>query len=92
VHAALEHAAAQRLPEALASARAAWFAEPTHLVARLLVGQLLLPVDGAQARRVLEQLAEDIARLPPQTVLPYAVELSVQQLSAAVRLLLESAA
>lgn len=91
VRQALELVAAQRPEEALAAARAACIEEPGHLVARFLVGQALLSIDAAQGRRVLRELSLEVALLEPGTALPSAVELSVEQLASAVRLLLGEA-
>ncbi|MDP1822803.1 MAG: CheR family methyltransferase [Archangium sp.] len=91
VRQASELVAAQRFDEALTAARAACFEEPGHLVARFLVGQTLLSIDAPQGRRVLRELSLEVARLEPGTSLPSAVELSVEQLASAVRLLLGEA-
>lgn len=89
VRLALELAAAGRFAESLAAARAACDADPGHLVARFLVGQALLSVDPPQGRRVLQELSQAVARLDQSTALPWAAELSVEQLASAVSLLLE---
>ena len=90
VRRAFAHLEANRRDAALEAARAACYAEPQHLIARLLLGQLLLSVDVHQGRRVLRGLSEDVARLDKTEALPYASELSVEQLRSAVQLLLES--
>jgi hypothetical protein len=88
VQTALEHLAANRYEQALEAARAVSFADPQHLIARLITGQALLSLRASQGRRVLRGLAEEIARLPPDEAVPSS-ELTVGQLADAVRLLLD---
>jgi chemotaxis methyl-accepting protein methylase len=89
VRVALEHAHAGRAPEALCAARAAVERDPRDLYARLLLGQQLLAVDGAAARRVLRDLLQLAAALPQDAAVPCAEGLSVGQLGRAVALLLD---
>ncbi|BDG01087.1 CheR family methyltransferase [Anaeromyxobacter oryzae] len=89
LHAALQHAGAGRTAEALRAARAALFHDPRHLYARLLLGQVLLPVDGPRGREVLRELLDAAERLPPDQAVPCAEGLSAAQLAAAARVLLQ---
>lgn len=89
VELAFAHLEANRREAALVAAQAACDAEPQHLIARLLLGQLLLSVDAGQGRRVLKGLSEDVSKLDRTQALPYASELSVEQLRSAVQLLLD---
>jgi chemotaxis protein methyltransferase CheR len=89
VHAALQHAMAGRSADALRAARAALFHDPRHLYSRLLLGRALLPVDRPRGREVLRELLDAAARLPPEQAVPTADGLSVAQLAAVARHLLE---
>jgi len=89
VRVAVEHAQAGRGPEALHAARAALARDPRDLYARLVLGQQLLRVDPATARRVLRELLHQAAALPQDAAVPCAEGLSVGQLGSAVALLLD---
>ncbi len=88
VQESLELLAARRYEEALRAARAATYADPANLHARLCMGQILLRVDPARGRRVLEELSAELARLGPGAREAPAGELAVDQLRQAVELLL----
>ena len=85
---AVEHARAGRGLEALREARAALFHDPRQLFPRLLVAEQLVAVDEARGHRMLRELLEQAARLPPEAPVPLADGLSVAQLAHAARLLL----
>ncbi|MHB8874741.1 MAG: CheR family methyltransferase [Myxococcaceae bacterium] len=89
VSTALQQSAKGRLSEALQAARSACALEPSHLVARLVLGQVLLSVDPPQGLAVLRTLLEQTDRLEPDSWVPLAMELTVNQLASAARLLLE---
>lgn len=89
VHRALQHAQAGRGGAALREVRAALLHDPRHLYSRLLLGQQLIPVDAQRGREVLRQLVEAASRLPPGDAVPCADGLSVGQLAAAARILLD---
>jgi len=91
VSAALEHARAGRAEDAVRAARAALFHDPRHLLSRLVLGRHLAAVDAPRGRQVLRELLATASRLPADGAVPSADGLSVGQLVAAVRLLLERA-
>ncbi|HEX9050827.1 MAG TPA: hypothetical protein VF841_09875, partial [Anaeromyxobacter sp.] len=84
-----EHAHAGRTEDALREARAALFHDPRHLYSRMLLGRQLIGVDAARGREVLRELLAAAASLPQDDAVPSADGLSVGQLAAAVRLLLD---
>jgi chemotaxis protein methyltransferase CheR len=86
---ALEHAAAGRGAEALREARAAFFLEPKQLMSRLLLARALLSHDRDRGREVLKETLEQASRLSPEAEVPFAPGLSVAQVAAAARLLLD---
>ncbi len=86
---ALVHAAAGRPAEALREARAACFHDPRGLFSRLVLGRELLAVDRGRGRAVLADLLEQAITLPAEAEVPHAPGLSVGQLTAAVRLLMQ---
>jgi chemotaxis protein methyltransferase CheR len=92
VHVALEHAVAGRGAEALREARAALLHDPRHLYSRMLLGRQLIDVDAARGREVLRDLLASASSLPEDAAVPCADGLSVGQLAAAVRLLLDGRA
>jgi hypothetical protein len=89
VQLAAEYLGKGRPQAALDAARAACFAQPKHLLARMLMGQALLGVDKEQGTRVLRALSQELAHLEPNASVPSAGELMIGQLSHAVRLLLD---
>jgi len=86
---ALEHAAAGRGAEALREARAAFFLEPRQLMSRLLLARALLSHDRERGREVLKETLEQASLLSPEAEVPFAPGLSVAQVAAAARLLLD---
>jgi chemotaxis methyl-accepting protein methylase len=89
IRVSLEHAEAGRVVDALREARAALFHDPRHLYSRLLVGKHLIGVDDRRGREVLRDLLESAQWLPADAAVPCADGLSVGQLAAAVRLMLD---
>jgi hypothetical protein len=89
IRVALEHAHAGRSADALREARAALFHDPGHLYSRLLVGQHLIGVDAPRGREVLRDLLASAAALPRDAEVPCAEGLSVAQIEAVARLLLD---
>jgi chemotaxis protein methyltransferase CheR len=87
VEEALQAASGGRVSEGLACARAALTADPSCLVAQLVLGRILLSVDRRGGRRVLEALQRRAAALRPDAQVPLS-DLSVEQLSRAASLLL----
>ena len=86
---ALEHAEAGRGAEALREARAAFFLEPKQLMARLLLARTLLAHDRERGREVLKETLDQASLLSPEAEVPFAPGLSVAQVAAAARLLLD---
>jgi chemotaxis methyl-accepting protein methylase len=86
---ALSHAHAGRTEDALREARAALFHDPRHLYSRMLLGRHLVEVDAARGREVLRELLAAASALPADAAVPCADGLSVGQLAAAVKLLLD---
>jgi len=89
IRVALEHAQAGRTEEALREARAALFHDPRHLYSRMLLGRNLIDVDAPRGREVLRDVLAAASSLPPDEEVPSADGLSVGQLAAAVKLLLD---
>ncbi len=91
VRVALEHLAKGRLDDALRAARAASYADPQSVYARLCVGQILLRVDAQRGRRVLEELAGELQSRADHSMAEHADGLSLKQLGEAIDLLLAGA-
>jgi chemotaxis methyl-accepting protein methylase len=86
---ALGASARGQVAEALGLAKSACAADPSSLLAQLVLGRILLTVDRVGGRRVLEALHRRAATLRPDAPVPLA-DLSVEQLSRAASLLLRS--
>jgi predicted Zn-dependent protease len=86
---ALGASARGQVAEALGLAQAACAADPSSLLAQLVLGRILLAVDRVKGRRVLEALHRRASTLRPDAPVPLA-DLSVEQLSRAASLLLRS--
>lgn len=89
IRGAIEHAHAGRTADALREARAALFHDPRNLYSRMLLGRQLIEVDAPRGRQMLRDLLESAALLPSDAEVPCADGLSVGQLTAAVRILLD---